>query len=491
MTISFNAVPTNIRVPFVYVEFDNSRAVQGPALMPYKNLVIGQRLTSGTVPELTPTRVTSAAQAKTYFGAGSMLAHMLERQLANNSITETWAIALDDNGAGASAAGSVLFGGAVTAAGTLYLYIGGRRLTVGVAATDTPDDVATSTAAAITAATDLPVTAAVNGGETKQVDITARHKGEAANGIDIRVNYYAGEDLPTGLTAAVTPMAGGTSNPDVSTVWAAIGDEHYHVITMPYTDAANLTALETELADRWGPLRQIEAMAFASATGTHSDLGTLGDSRNSPHLSIMSAAGSPTPPYEVAAAVAGVVSYHANIDPARPFQTLPLVGVLPPAVTDRFTLQENNLLLFDGISTTSVDAGGVVRIQRVITTYTENAQGAEDISYLDVNTPLTLGYLRYDFRNYILRKYPRHKLADDGTRYGPGQAVITPKVGKAEAIARFRVWEDQGLVENIDQFKNDLICERNESDPNRLDWMLPPDLVNQFRVAGVQVGFLL
>jgi phage tail sheath gpL-like len=53
------------------------------------------------------------------------------------------------------------------------------------------------------------------------------------------------------------------------------------------------------------------------------------------------------------------------------------------------------------------------------------------------------------------------------------------------------VWEDQGLVENIDQFKNDLICERNEGDPNRLDWMLPPDLVNQFRVGGVQIGFLL
>ena len=77
----------------------------------------------------------------------------------------------------------------------------------------------------------------------------------------------------------------------------------------------------------------------------------------------------------------------------------------------------------------------------------------EDISYLDVNTPLTLAYLRYDFRNYILRKHPRHKLANDGTRYGAGQAVITPKVGKAEAIARFRVWEEQGLVENIDQFR--------------------------------------
>ncbi|MBF0248040.1 MAG: phage tail sheath subtilisin-like domain-containing protein [Alphaproteobacteria bacterium] len=99
--------------------------------------------------------------------------------------------------------------------------------------------------------------------------------------------------------------------------------------------------------------------------------------------------GSPTPTYEWAAAVAGVVSYYGNIDPARPFQTLTLKGVMAPKQEDRFTLQENNLLLFDGISTHLVEAGGVVHVQRLITTYTVNAQGAEDISYLDVNTPLT------------------------------------------------------------------------------------------------------
>jgi len=490
MPISFNAIPTNIRVPFVYVEFDNSRAVSGPALMPYRCLVIGQRLAAGTVAELVPTRVTSAAQAKNYFGAGSMLAHMLERQLANNSFTETWAVALDDDAAGVAATGTVKVGG-VTAAGTINLYIGGRRVRVGVAAGDTLAEVATAMQEAIAAATDLPVTAVVNGVDTTQVDLTARHKGEAGNGIDIRHSYYDGEELPAGLTLTITAMADGATNPDIAGVWATVGDEHYSVITMPYTDAANLTALETELTDRWGPMRMIEGMAFAAARGTHAELGTLGDSRNSPHLSIMNAAGSPTPSYEWAAAVAGKVAYYGNIDPARPFQTLELTSVMAPWQEDRFTMQENNLLLFDGISTHLVDAGGVVRIQRLITTYTVNAQGAEDISYLDVNTPLTLGYLRYDFRNYILRKYPRHKLANDGTRYGVGQAIITPKVGKAEAIARFRVWETQGLVENIDQFKADLICERNAADPNRLDWMLPPDLVNQFRVGGVQIGFLL
>mgnify|MGYP007100072004 CR=1 FL=1 len=117
--------------------------------------------------------------------------------------------------------------------------------------------------------------------------------------------------------------------------------------------------------------------------------------------------------------------------------------------------------------------------------------GADDSSYRDVNTILTLSYLRYDFRNYLLRKYPRHKLANDGTKFGAGQAIVTPKLIKAECVNKFREWENIGLVENIDQFKRDLIVERNVSDPNRLDILLPPDLVNQLMVIGTQVSFRL
>jgi phage tail sheath gpL-like len=51
--------------------------------------------------------------------------------------------------------------------------------------------------------------------------------------------------------------------------------------------------------------------------------------------------------------------------------------------------------------------------------------------------------------------------------------------------------ETLGLVENIEQFKTDLIVERNVQDPNRLDFLLPPDLVNQFIVGAAQIQFRL
>jgi phage tail sheath gpL-like len=152
----------------------------------------------------------------------------------------------------------------------------------------------------------------------------------------------------------------------------------------------------------------------------------------------------------------------------------------------KFQIEINN-----GISTVAISATGEVTIQRLITTYKTNATGTPDTSYLDVNTLLTLSYIRYDFRNSLALKFPRHKLANDSDRIAPGQAVITPKVGKAHAITKFREWETLALVEDFDQFKAELVVERNPQNPNRLDFLLPVNLVNQFLQAGVKLGFIL
>ena len=284
-------------------------------------------------------------------------------------------------------------------------------------------------------------------------------------------------------------LGSGTSNPDVQAAITAIGDEQYHTVVMPYTDSSNLGKLETLLATRFGPMVQKEGHAFAAAAGSHATITTLGGTRNSPHLTIMGAGKSPTPSWVWAAVAAAVDAYEP--DPARPRQTLVLPGVLAPAIADRWTRDERNLALFDGISTTVVDAGGQVLIERLITTYQTNAFGVADTSYLDVETVRTIAYLRFTVRARIAQKFPRHKLADDGTLYGPGQAVVTPKVIRDELVALFMDWMDAGLAEGLEQFKTDLLVQRASGDPNRVDAIIPPDVVNQFRVFAAQVQFRL
>ena len=69
--------------------------------------------------------------------------------------------------------------------------------------------------------------------------------------------------------------------------------------------------------------------------------------------------------------------------------------------------------------------------------------------------------------------------------------MATPKIIKAEIIHLFREWESAGLVEGFDQFKDDLIVERNAGDPNRVDALIPPDVVNQLRVFAGLIQFRL
>ena len=488
MPISFNEVPSQIRVPFAYIEFDNSKANQGLSIQPYKALLIGQKTSSGTATALTPENITSKEQAAELFGSGSQLFHMAEGFFANNDIIELDAVALDDPGSSVAATGSFAITGTATASGTLSTYIGGKKTSVLVSSGDTASEVATALAAAISADTTLSVSASAS---TGTVTVTAKNKGLVGNQIDLRTNYAKEDKVPAGLSVSISAMSSGSGTPDLSLLWAAMGDTHYNIMVAPFTDSNSITAFKAELEDRNGPLRQIDAMLFMAEVGSFSELTTLGESINSQFISLTSTQKSPTLPYYYSAAIAAQAANAASIDPARPFQTLKLSGVLAPQESDKYTLEERNLHLYDGIATTYVSAGNDVLIERLITSYRQNALGANDPSYLDVNTLLTLSYLRYDFRNYFLNKYPRVKLANDGTRYGSGQAIMTPKLGKAEAIARFRLWEEQGLVEGAEQFKDQLIVERNSQDPNRLDFLMPTDLVNQLRITGVQFQFLL
>lgn len=484
-------VSTSFLVPFVSVEFDASQAQQGPSVLPYTAILVGQKLAAGSAAANAILPVTSPEQVMAYAGRGSMLHLMAKRWFEANKSTKVYIGVLADDGAGVAASGTITVTGPATAAGTIALYIGGQRITVAVASGDAQNTIASAINAAINAALDLPVTSSV---ATNVVTVTHRHKGLVGNSTDVRHSYQDGEALPSGVALAIVALASGTTAPVLTTLLANMGDQWFHIWAHPYTDATNLSAIEAKLVERFGPLKMIDGVAITSAAGTHASLVTLGDGRNSPHSAIVAQPGKNPliPPPEFASHAAGIVAYYGQADPARPFQTLPMVSsILPPADVDLFTLDERNLLLQDGIATTAVGAGKVVQLERMVTTYQVNAGGAADAAYRDVTTMLTLMYLRYAFRARMTSRYPRHKLANDGTRFGPGQFVITPKIGKGEACAWFRQMEELGLVENFDQFKRDLVVVRNGTDVNRLDFTLPCDLVNFLAHAAALMQFRL
>jgi phage tail sheath gpL-like len=89
------------------------------------------------------------------------------------------------------------------------------------------------------------------------------------------------------------------------------------------------------------------------------------------------------------------------------------------------------------------------------------------------------------------QKFPRVKLADDGTRFGPGQPAVTPSIYKAEIIAQYRQMEFDGLVEDADAMAKATIVERNARDPSRLDVLWAPYLVSGLRIVALLNQFRL
>lgn len=486
--INFATIPASIRTAGQYIEFDSSRAVQGLPAVSNRVLLFGLKLAAGSAAPLTIQPIYDPGQGVTLFGRGSMLARMIAAYRKADPWSEIHAIAMNEDAAGTAASGTITVNTAATAAGVIPLMVAGVPVPVTVAAGDSAAAIAGKIEAAIDAMLDLPVTASLAGAV---VTLTARHKGTSGNEVDIRHSHNPGEALPAGVTLTIVAMASGATDPDIDSVWPVIGDNPYRALVLGITTAAVLGKAKTELDSRWGAARMLETIGYGAKSGTQGTLAAFGAALNSELLTVLGTGKSPTWPSEAAAIHAAVCSYHSAIDPARPLQSLELVGLVAPKAEDRFTRPQRELLLKDGISTFVPDQSGVCRIERAITTYQTDAFGLDNVAFLDLESPSTLAYLRASLRARIAAKFPRHKVADDGTRFGSGQQIVTPSVIRAELIALAREWEEAGLVENLDQFIADLIVERDASDPNRINALVPPNLVNQFRVFAAAVQFRL
>lgn len=487
MAVGFATIPANLRVPLFYAEFDNSQATNG--LAQKRALIIGQPTTSASGLAF----VGDAEAASALYGQGSMLARMIRAFRANDAFGELWALPVADAGAGVAATGTMTITGPATGAGTLSTYVGGRRVPVAVSSGDSATVVAGAVVAAVNADTRLPVTA---GNVAGVVTFTARNKGTLGNSIDLRVNLLGsqgGEVLPAGIGVTFVAMASGATDPDLGTLATALGDEEFEIIVAPWTGTTELNALRDLMNDtsgRWSWSRQIYGHVFAARKGADSALISFGQARNDQHMTVVGyEATNPTNPAEMAAAFAAQVFVSISADPARPLQTLQLSGVFATPTGSRFTKSVQQTLLTNGVATLMYDGAGTVRIQRCATTYRVNAWGQPDISYLDAETLFTLAEVIRRLRGRITQKFPRHKLANDGTRFGAGQPIVTPKIIKAELVAQYAEMEAAGLVEDADGFAAATIVERNANDPSRVDVLYAPNLVNGLRIFAVLAQF--
>ena len=489
-------VPESQLVPLYWVNVDGSMA--GNLTQQQPALLVGVSSAAGSQPQNQPLVIATLAQAQAAFGAGWEIERMVAAFLNNNVTQLLYACGVPQSAAGVVATGTITISAGSSSGGTYTVYIAGQPVQVLVQSTDTPTIIATNIAAAINAVPTMSVTAV---SAAAVVTLTCKWKGISGNDITVLENYLgpnAGQYMPPGMTTVViSPLASGTGSTDYTSAIANTAPGNFVHIAIGDNDSVTFTNWSTETGfgptGRWNYVRQQYAWVYAAHRSTnYSTAITYGQTNNIPTISVMEIEPkTPSPFWEVAAAYCGRGASAFLDDPARPLQTLELMGIVPAMPADRYTSVMQNNLTANGLAIQNVDAAGNMMILREATTYQKNQYGQSDTAFSLLTVLSTLATLLSRQRAAITSKFARYKLAPDGTRFGPGQAIVTPTSILGELVAEARLDEWDGLVADVDWFKNNLIVEIDDQNPNRVNVLYPPRLIGQLRIFAVLAQFRL
>jgi phage tail sheath gpL-like len=382
-------------------------------LVPRKILIIGtfDNTVYTEIVQNVPVRVYSAEQVGALVGFGSVLHRLAVQAFTGSSGVETWIIPQDDPGGAAAASGNIIFSGAATKSGYVYLYIAGLPAVVAVAKGDTAENIKTKVINEIdNLDKQLPVTAA--DGTGGQVDLTAKSKGDFwGNNITVRLNIEPGEELPDGVSAVVSgdKLTTGVGTPDITGALNALGtgdDANLDYFTdVVHAYGRNTTVLDAISAyvgegnDFLGLYKKTVGRPFRVLTGDI-DAGTdalsalvvLTNNRKLDRANgVIAAPGSANHPSEIAAQAIGHMARTNSLRAEENYAEIVLVGVDPGPTVElsasagrwTSTYENRDIAVKDGISPTRAKKRTLV-LQNVVTFYHPDDVSLESNGYLSM-----------------------------------------------------------------------------------------------------------
>ncbi len=430
--IAFDTIPGSPRKPLAYAEFNTRMSRRGLPGNPQRLVILAAMLAAGSAVANMPLPVFSDTEAGAGAGYGSVAHLMVRAALIANPYAQIVLVPVPDAPASAAAVGSVALAGTPSATGLVSLLIHGVRVDALASPADTPTTLAAALAATIGNLPDLALTATAAAGT---LTLTAKNKGSVGNGIPLRAVVTA-----PGITATVTAMASGTGDPDITAALTGIFTAGYQIYASAFADAGNLARLRDHLDSVSNAVEIRGAHGWCGSVGSMATAISTSAALNAGRVGCAALRNSPSAPWQIAAAMAAVDAFEE--DPARPLNTLPLMGILPPGVGDRFSRTEQETLLYNGVTPLETGPGDKVQIVRAISTYTVSALGAPDEALLDITTIKTLDYFRMTVVNDQKIRFAREKITDRTLAAIPERVyVIALQLQELEMLRNVETWK--------------------------------------------------
>lgn len=319
-----------------------------------------------------PVRVFSPSDAGEKFGFG-FPAHLAARKtLLKSGVVPVFIFPIEEAGAAGPSDGNILIVGTSTKAGVASVWIGGQLKSVAIPKDTLPADQAAAIIDAVNADINLPVTALVNA-TPEQIDFTSKYQGLIANDISIAVNIsqFEVDGNPEGVSYVITPMANGIGTPLVTDALNQFGDIW---VTYVVNTFGGVPATLDEFDDfneqnRWDPLVN---KFFRSFWGTVDDFATVTAITDARPLdrtnSDIPSPGAYSLPLEIAALSVGAMADSNQDNPARPYTTLQLNGLIPGPVAGQWDYLTRDAAVKLGSSTTII-VDGIIQLEDIAMHY--------------------------------------------------------------------------------------------------------------------------
>ncbi len=341
-----------------------------------------------TVVDEVPIQILNEADAGDRFGFGYPLHRLIEKVFNGNEQNgQVWAVPQTETGTVSD--GEIEWTGTTTAAGKVFLRIGGELTTIDLPTGSTIEQTSDAVVAAINALADTPVVAAKTA-VTFETTFDSKAKGLEQDNIFISLNSGSDEALPAGLTTVITAMTNGAGTPDIDDALNGMGtdDEANQEF---FTDIIHGYGLDTTTIDKVGVYvglgntftglylktvgRPFTCLMGDTAPGAAAltALNVITDARLEDRANgILAAPDEEDIPTELAAFATGQISAIAQSNPAQNYSNLVMSGIGGFSVSaQRWTKNHDtrDTAVKEGISPTLVKNGSQVFLQNVQTFY--------------------------------------------------------------------------------------------------------------------------
>ena len=500
-----SAVAASTLTPGIYITVDLLAGTASPGTGTLSVALIATQSASGDLTDDTEVRaIGGEADAATAFGSGT-IGHLAAKQIYNKYGEAQIDVISPIAGAG-TATLDITSAGAPTSNQVADVEFAGRTGEVAWLVGESADDFRDKLIDwVVERTTDLPCTASSGGAGITQVD--SKVAGNVGNDIQVKAKLRYAQTGTETLTGALvnTPLAGGTTDPDLTTALTYLQGKEYHYIVpcLSNTDVANVGA--TNNAKRvythiYNLNTGKDAKLQQSIIGYSGSLATAQASTQNANsfnnaefseciegLSFLSLPGE-IAGRECGGRLAGVV-----LDPAvnRIGEYMDGLYGAEDKIADKPTQTESEAALGDGVSLLSYDAQDRPVLVRAITTHSKDASGGADRRLLDVQNVDAAYIIARDLRTNLPIEFANAKIQEDSEAGDdlPPAGVIEERDIKAYIIQRLRFWQNQGVVlrQSLDDAiaNGTLIVQVNATDPTQVDMVVPFEIIQPLAKMGL------